>query len=84
MIDEASASTVNEARKLGLLSHDLYVRVTPPGQPASTEILGVETWYDGEGMEKWYSQGEEAMAGIFTGVPDATVWKQPAGSWIEW
>lgn len=84
-LDAMSIESLGEARKLGLVSHDVYVRVTPPGAAESLEILGVDTWNDGDGMAKFYQgAGEGMLADIFTGAPDPSMWKHPAGTWVEW
>lgn len=78
--------TINPARILGQVSHQIFYRVTQPGEPASLELLGVDIWMDGEGMGKFYSDPKHtaALKNVFTAAPVASVWKQPAGSWVEW
>ena len=77
---------VNKARSRGNVSHEAYVRLTPPGSPASAEFFAVDVWMDAAGMGEHYSD-PDFMAGfgeLFTARPDASVWTHPAGTWIEW
>lgn len=77
---------VNKARAKGNLSHDVYFRLTPPGEPESLEFFAVDVWMDGEGMGQHY-QDPDFLAGfgkLFVGEPSATVWTHPAGTWVEW
>lgn len=84
--DELTLSGVNEARKLGLMSHRTYFRFSPPGALESNEMISVQTWFDAEGMQKFYSDdsANSAFDALFTSEPEATVWARPAGSWVEW
>lgn len=76
----------NKARLAGVLSHDAYFRMSPPGEPESLEFFSVDVWMDGEGMGGFY-QDPEFGAGfqeLFTGEPTTSVWTHPAGDWVEW
>lgn len=37
-------------------------------------------------MTKFYQDGSHnsLLADVFAGPPVTSVWKQPAGSWVEW
>ncbi len=74
------------ARARGLLSHELFIKLNPPGVQAPLELLGVDVWCDAKGMGEHYSDPNEmkALEGVFTGAPDATVWSQAPGNWSEW
>lgn len=74
------------ARARGLLSHELFIKLNPPGVSAPLELLGVDVWCDAKGMGEHYSDPQEmkALEGAFTGAPDATVWQQAPGQWSEW
>lgn len=80
------AKFVNKARSRGNLSHDAYVRLMPPGSPASLEFLAVDVWMDAQGMGQYYQDPEflSAASDLFAGPPSASVWTHPAGSWVEW
>jgi hypothetical protein len=82
-LQAATAKTLNASRRLGHLSRDYYVRADG-GDGA--EILGMDTWTSAAGAGEFYSKGEDmsALMAIFAGPPAASVWKQPAGSWVEW
>lgn len=84
--DAYAAASMAAARKLGQISHEIYYRLTPPGAPESLEVLGVETWFDADGMGTFYADQTHMapLADLFTGEPDASDWKHPAGSWVEW
>jgi len=74
------------ARARGLLSHEVFIKLSPPGTDAPLELLGVDVWCDGKGMGEHYSDPAEmaGLAGVFVGAPDATTWQQAAGPWSEW
>lgn len=86
ILDGTALSHLNDARKLGLLSHATYFRAGPPGEKESLEMISVETWYDGEGMGKYY--GDEShmpdIGEMLVGPPDVSVWQRPPGAWVEW
>ena len=82
-VDEKAQRT---ARARGLLSHELFIKLNPPGDSSPLELLGVDVWCDARGMGEHYSDPAE-MAGLadaFSGAPDATVWQQAPGNWSEW
>jgi hypothetical protein len=74
------------ARARGLLSHEIFIKMSPPGDTSPLELLGVDVWCDGKGMGEHYSDPNEmkALSGAFTGAPDATTWQQAPGQWSEW
>ena len=74
------------ARARGLLSHELFIKLHPPGDTSPPELLGVDVWCDAKGMGEHYSDPAEmaALSGVFTGVPDPTTWVQAPGQWSEW
>lgn len=88
VFDRAGRASMQPARMLGQVSHHVYFRATQPGEPASTELLGVDVWHDADGMAKFYSNVEGMAASgiydVFAGKPATSVWKQPAGEWVEW
>jgi hypothetical protein len=73
-----------DARRRGLLSHELFVKVAQPGEPL--EILGIDHWCDFDGMSEHYADQTHmsALGGAFSGRPDPTVWEQAPGEWNEW
>jgi hypothetical protein len=78
--------TINAARMEGQVSHEIFFRLSDPGQPPSLELLGVDVWMDAEGMGRFYSDPKHMapLGSIFTGPPQTSTWKRPAGSWVEW
>jgi hypothetical protein len=66
----------------GQVSHQVLFGVAQRGQPESMEMIGIDHWHDAEGMIAHYK--EATAFGIFAGAPVTSVWKQPAGSWVEW
>jgi hypothetical protein len=81
-----AATTVNTARTYGIVSHSTWARVPNPGEPATTEIIGVDTWMDAERMNEYYdlSLGFEHFGPVFAGAPDTSVWRSAPGEWVEW
>ena len=75
---------ISDVRRLGQLSHQLFIRVPMPGEPAQLEALGLDLWADVSGMGEHYATlaGFEAA---FSGDVQTSVWEQgPGGHWTEW
>jgi len=76
--------TLSDARRLGQLSHQLYVRLPMPDQDAPAEVIGLDLWADANGMGEYY----ESLSGFeaaFSGEPQTSVWEQATGgTWTEW
>ena len=53
--DKMAKDTINAARMEGQVSHQVFFRMTPPGQPAALDLLGVDVWMDADGMGRFYS-----------------------------
>jgi quinol monooxygenase YgiN len=80
------AGGINAARLAGDLSHEVYFRLTAPGEPESLEFLAIDVWMDGEGMNNFY-QNPDFQSGVlqlFTDTPSISIWVQTTGDWIEW
>lgn len=77
---------IRDARRRGQLSHDLYIKLNPPGDTSPVELLGVDVWTNLAGLTEHYTRpGEMAnLASVFTARPEATVWQQAEGGWSEW
>lgn len=77
---------VNEAHKLGLIAHEMFVRHAPPGTPEALEILGIDTWSRPDGLRHIYQDPafEASFEGVFSAPPKSWVLRRPAGEWIEW
>lgn len=86
ILTEAVRKAVNTARAKGLMSREWYFRMSPPGEKPSLEAIGVDVWFDADGMREVYSDPAEmaGLAGLFTGAPATSVWRKPAGAWVEW
>jgi quinol monooxygenase YgiN len=80
------ASFANKARLRGHLSHDAYLRLTPPGTTPSLEFFAIDVWMDAAGMGEHYQDPEitTAFQDLFAGPPAADIWTHPAGEWVEW
>jgi hypothetical protein len=78
--------SLNRARAKGLLSREWYLRLAPPGERPSREIVGLDVWFDADGMQEVYADPAEMadLGGVFAGRPDTSVWRKPAGAWVEW
>jgi hypothetical protein len=81
-----AATTINTARSYGIVSHSTWARVPNPGEPASSEIIGVDMWMDADRMNEYYdlSLGFEHFGPVFAGAPDTSVWRSAPGEWVEW
>ena len=75
-----------DARRRGLLSHEIFIKLTPPDGSSPVELLGVDVWSDFAGMSEHYSDETHmrGLSGAFSGPPEATVWEQAPGQWSEW
>jgi quinol monooxygenase YgiN len=80
-VDRAS---ISDARKRGLLSHELFIKLGPPNEPL--ELLGIDIWSDRAGMDAHYADTTHmaALGKAFTGKPSASTWQQAPGQWSEW
>jgi hypothetical protein len=75
---------ISDSRRLGQLSHQLFIRMPMPGEDAQLEAIGLDLWADAAGMGEHYStlSGYEPA---FSGDLQTSVWEQaPGGSWAEW
>lgn len=86
ILSEAFSKRINIARAKGLMSREWFFRVARPGDPPTLEAIGIDVWFDADGMQEVYADPAEmtALDGLFTGRPDTSVWKKPAGAWVEW
>lgn len=77
--------TVRDARKRGQMSHEIFIRMNPPGDDSPVELLGIDVWYDAKGMAEHYAGSHmSGLAPAFAGAPDASIWEQAPGNWSEW
>jgi len=75
-----------DARRRGLLSHEIFIKLSPPDGSAPLELLGLDVWCDFAGMSEHYGD-ETHMRGLsnaFSGRPEPTTWEQAPGHWSEW
>ncbi|MFO0749676.1 MAG: hypothetical protein U1F43_29000 [Myxococcota bacterium] len=75
-----------DARRRGLIAHELYIKLPMPGASGPMEILGLDLWHDFDGMSEQYADRSkmEALGAAFAGAPQASVWEQATGNWSEW
>jgi hypothetical protein len=80
------AKTMNAARMEGQVSHEVFFRMTPPGQPPALDLLGVDFWMDAEGMNRFYSNPQHMapLRDLFAEPPATSTWKRPTDQWVEW
>ena len=85
-LTEGTRKAINTARAKGLMSREWYFRVSLPGEKPSLEAIGVDVWFDADGMQEVYSDTAEmaALGGVFTGRPETSAWRKPPGVWVEW
>lgn len=86
LLTELMRKAANTNRAKGLMSREWYFRLSPPDEKPSLEAIGVDVWFDAEGMQAIYADPAE-MAGfgdLFTARPATSVWQKPTGSWVEW
>ncbi len=80
------AKAQRDARRRGLISHQLFIKLSASGDGSPLELLGLDVWHDLGGMGEHYSD-KTHMAGLngaFAGAPAASTWEQAAGQWSEW
>ena len=87
-IDVFRAADINgqqDARRRGLLSHQIFIKLNAPGD-AQLELLGVDIWNDMAGMNEHYGDAKHmgALKDAFTGRPQTSRWEQAGGEWAEW
>jgi hypothetical protein len=81
-----AAATINTARSYGIVSHSTWARVPNPGEPATGEVIGLDTWMDADRMNEYYdlSLGFDHLGPAFAGAPDTSSWRCAPGGWVEW
>jgi hypothetical protein len=83
---EVDVKAQRDARRRGLISHELFIKLHAPGESSPPELLGLDIWSDFAGMTEHYSDASH-MAGLgtaFTERPRTSVWERPDGAWSEW
>ncbi len=83
---ELDRKAQRKVRALGLMSHAIFLKLPAPGDTSGPELLGVDVWFDEEGMRAHYNDPDElaGMKDVFSGRPDPTTWVQAPGAWSEW
>jgi hypothetical protein len=83
ILGDATRKALNGNRAKGLLSREWFFRAD---QPNSLEAIGVDVWFDADGMQAVYADPAEMapLQNLFTARPATSVWKKPAGQWVEW
>ena len=86
ILTEALRKRANTARAKGLMSREWFFRLGRPGEKAPLEAIGVDVWFDAAGMQEVYADPAEmeVLDGLFTGMPETSVWQKPKGVWVEW
>jgi len=80
------SAALPDARKRGQLSHQIFLRLAPPGDPSPPELLGLDEWADLEGMNEHYQDPRHMgpLSKAFADAPQTSAWQQPDPSWSEW
>jgi hypothetical protein len=80
------ARAVRDARRRGILSHELFIKLPFPGDSGPVELLGLDVWSSFEGMTEHYADATHmaALGPAFTGKPATSIWEQAPGDWSEW
>ncbi len=80
------SKTQRDARRRGLLSHELFIKLAAPGDTSPVELLGLDVWCDSVGMTEHYNDNTHmgALGAAFFRPPQASVWVEAAGDWSEW
>jgi hypothetical protein len=81
-----ASSTINRARRHGMVSHTVWTLLPNPGAPKVLEVIGVDMWLDADEMANYYdlSLGFEHLGSAFAGEPDTSIWRATPGDWVEW
>ena len=68
----------------GILSHELFIKLGPPGEPL--ELLGIDVWSDFAGMTAHYADATHmaALQGAFAGQAVGEHLAAGGGRWSEW
>ena len=84
--DRYAAATMNEARLNGIVSHTTWTRVPNPGEPQTTEVVGLDFWLDAKDMAAYYDRGLsfDVLGPVFAGPPATSIWNVAPGEWSEW
>jgi hypothetical protein len=75
-----------DARRRGLISHEVFVKLSAQAESSPPELLGLDLWSDFAGMAEHYADPTH-MSGLgdaFAVQPQASVWEQANGHWSEW
>jgi hypothetical protein len=86
IVTESVRKRLNTARSRGLLSREWFFRLPMPGEKTPLEAIGLDVWFDADGMAKTYSEPAEldGLANLFTAKPMTATFRKPAGMWVEW
>ena len=79
------AGAIADARRRGLLSHELFIKLGPPGAPL--ELLGLDMWADDAGMNAHYDDATHmrgARRRLHRPGRRRARGAPAAGSWSEW
>jgi hypothetical protein len=84
VFNDSRLAGLQAARRMGSVSHAVYFREPVAGGDTTLEVMGVDLWSDMDGMATYYKQYDTGLDAAFAGQPEPTVWKRPAGDWVEW
>jgi len=85
IFNKVHAEAMGQARRHSQMSHQLYIKLNPPGDNSPLELLGVDVWYDKNGMTEMYKALDmKTLGAAFSGPADPTIWQSAPGEWVEW
>ncbi len=75
-----------DARRRGLLSHELFIKLRAPGDDSPLELLGLDLFCDFTGMSEHYADPTHMspLRAAFSGPAQPTAWEAAPGQWSEW
>jgi hypothetical protein len=83
VFNEARALGLNAARRAGSLFHQIYFREAD-SDSGTLDLIGVDYWNNAEEMMKYYERYDTELGKAFSSPLEPSVWKRPAGEWVEW
>jgi hypothetical protein len=75
-----------EARRRGILSHEIFIKLRAPGDDSPLELLGLDLFCDFAGMGEHYADTDHVapLRAAFCGPAQPSAWEAAPGSWSEW
>ena len=84
LLTEATRKALNGNRAKGLMSRQWYFRADQPGKDAGGDRRRCLVRRQGHAGSLRRPAEMAPLANLFTARPATSVWKKPAGQWVEW